>query len=68
VFSDQILKIEVAHENIINRCQYITSLINTAMGNYEELSARRTVFDTHGGPGHLVPWLNVINEISHSNY
>lgn len=67
VFSEQILKIEVARENIIDRCQHITDLINTAIDNYEELNRRRTVFDTHGGPEHLVPWLNVINEISHSN-
>ncbi len=64
VFSGQIMELESVHDSIIKRCELITYKINTAKENYESLIARRTVFDTHGGSEHIIPWLNVINEIS----
>ncbi|NDL65870.1 hypothetical protein [Acerihabitans arboris] len=66
IFSKQISQIST-FSSIRERCDFIEKQIKVAIENYEALRARRTVFDTHGGPDHLSPWLNAINEISISH-
>ncbi|HEB0912224.1 TPA: hypothetical protein RY286_002485 [Enterobacter cloacae] len=67
VFSDQIMEIDEANNDLSARCQLVKNKINIAIKNYEALNQRHTILDTHGGPEHLIPWLNVINELSYSH-